>query len=233
MQRRVAMSVSVAATASLAVGTVAFGAVGGASIFGFNDSIGPVAHRSAVIVKHRTETIDQVVVVSSPATITASADGADSTVILAAPVDSGAPAPKTNSPNSSAQTVTTVSRKSSPAATVAPNPAVQKAQTATSAVGANSSSTQSTSAAAETTPPSSTSSVVAETAPTTTAAPVTTAAPETTVATTVATTVPAPATTVRPSGVPADWPANRPIPPMPPGCQKPQLEDNGVWNCEH
>jgi hypothetical protein len=33
--------------------------------------------------------------------------------------------------------------------------------------------------------------------------------------------------------VPADWPADKPIPPMPPDCEKPQLEDNGVWNCEH
>lgn len=40
-------------------------------------------------------------------------------------------------------------------------------------------------------------------------------------------------TTTRLPGVPADWPADEPIPPMPPGCQKPQLEDNGVWNCDH
>jgi hypothetical protein len=36
-------------------------------------------------------------------------------------------------------------------------------------------------------------------------------------------------TTIR--GVPKDWPAGKPIPPMPPGCQQPQLELNGVWNC--
>jgi hypothetical protein len=40
-------------------------------------------------------------------------------------------------------------------------------------------------------------------------------------------------TTTRPPGVPSDWPANKPIPPMPAGCQQPQLEDNGVWNCDH
>ena len=40
-------------------------------------------------------------------------------------------------------------------------------------------------------------------------------------------------TTTRPRGVPADWPPGKPIPPMPPNCRDPQLEDNGVWNCDH
>jgi hypothetical protein len=40
-------------------------------------------------------------------------------------------------------------------------------------------------------------------------------------------------TSTLPPGVPADWPPSKPIPPMPPGCQKPQLEDNGEWNCDH
>jgi hypothetical protein len=40
-------------------------------------------------------------------------------------------------------------------------------------------------------------------------------------------------TSTLPPGVPADWPPGKPIPPMPPGCQKPQLEDNGEWNCDH
>lgn len=40
-------------------------------------------------------------------------------------------------------------------------------------------------------------------------------------------------TTTRPPGVPDDWPADEPIPPMPPGCQEPQLEDDGHWNCDH
>jgi hypothetical protein len=38
--------------------------------------------------------------------------------------------------------------------------------------------------------------------------------------------------TTRPPGVPDDWPAGKPIPPMPPNCKQPQLEDNGVWNCQ-
>jgi hypothetical protein len=50
---------------------------------------------------------------------------------------------------------------------------------------------------------------------------------------TTTTTPPSVTTSTLPPGVPADWPAGKPIPPMPPGCQKPQLEDNGVWNCDH
>ncbi len=41
------------------------------------------------------------------------------------------------------------------------------------------------------------------------------------------------ASVARPPGVPVDWPANKPIPPMPASCQQPQLEDNGVWKCDH
>ncbi len=47
---------------------------------------------------------------------------------------------------------------------------------------------------------------------------------------------PTPTTTVtpttRPDGVPDDWPPGKPVPPMPPNCREPQLEDNGVWNCQ-
>lgn len=32
--------------------------------------------------------------------------------------------------------------------------------------------------------------------------------------------------------IPSYWPANTPIPPVPPGCPEPVLEDNGTWNCE-
>lgn len=39
--------------------------------------------------------------------------------------------------------------------------------------------------------------------------------------------------TTRPPGVPADWPPDEPVPPMPPDCRKAQLEDDGVWNCDH
>ena len=76
-----------------------------------------------------------------------------------------------------------------------------------------------------TAPPVATTS--APTTPTTvTSAPTTTAprSPTTTVATTA---------TTRPPGVPSDWPADKPIPPMPAGCRQPQLDDNGTWNCQH
>ena len=49
---------------------------------------------------------------------------------------------------------------------------------------------------------------------------------------TTSTTAPTTSTT-RPPGVPDDWPDDRPIPPMPEDCEKPQLEDNGTWNCDH
>ena len=39
--------------------------------------------------------------------------------------------------------------------------------------------------------------------------------------------------TTLPPGVPDDWPSATPIPPMPPNCYQPQLELNGVWNCQH
>jgi len=47
------------------------------------------------------------------------------------------------------------------------------------------------------------------------------------------TTSPATPTTTWPPGteISGDW--HGPIPPIPPGCVKPHLEDNGVWNCEH
>ncbi|HET9727768.1 MAG TPA: hypothetical protein VFR41_00025 [Acidimicrobiia bacterium] len=52
------------------------------------------------------------------------------------------------------------------------------------------------------------------------------------------TTAPAPPTTNAPTTpttqeieIPDDWPADKPLPPMPPNCIEPHLEDNGVWNC--
>lgn len=84
---------------------------------------------------------------------------------------------------------------------------------------------------------SSTVSPAVEPGPAPTAAPPaptpTTATPTTTTATTPPTTRPPTTTTTRPSGVPSDWPADKPIPPKPVPCRDGQLEDNGVWNCQH
>jgi hypothetical protein len=66
--------------------------------------------------------------------------------------------------------------------------------------------------------------------PTTTTEPFETPQPIATTTTT--TTVPPVTTTTWPRGVPRDWPPGKPIPPMPPNCREPQLEDNGVWNCQ-
>ncbi len=44
----------------------------------------------------------------------------------------------------------------------------------------------------------------------------------------------APPTTWPPgTELPDSWPAGTPYPPMPPGCRKPHLEDDGRWNCDH
>jgi hypothetical protein len=72
-----------------------------------------------------------------------------------------------------------------------------------------------------------TSVVAAAPAPAPAPAPVATVGSSTTVAPKAATT-----TTTWPTGVPRDWPADKPIPPMPANCRQPQLEDNGVWNCQ-
>ncbi len=32
--------------------------------------------------------------------------------------------------------------------------------------------------------------------------------------------------------IPEDWPATKPLPPIPAGCKLGHLEDNGRWNCE-
>jgi hypothetical protein len=69
--------------------------------------------------------------------------------------------------------------------------------------------------------------------PTTHTTPTTGTSGTTTPPTTTPATLPVTTPTTRPPGVPSDWPAWKPIPPMPPGCQKPELEDNGVWNCDH
>jgi hypothetical protein len=66
-----------------------------------------------------------------------------------------------------------------------------------------------------------------DTTPTTARTPLTSPTPVPPSTTTIPTTP-----TTRPRGVPRDWPADKPIPPMPPNCREPKLEDNGVWNCD-
>jgi hypothetical protein len=47
------------------------------------------------------------------------------------------------------------------------------------------------------------------------------------------TTEPSTTSTTRPPEDAGARPADRPAPPMPAGCRKPQLEDDGTWNCDH
>ncbi len=54
------------------------------------------------------------------------------------------------------------------------------------------------------------------------------------VITTVPPTAPSTGTTLPPDArIPSDWPTGSPIPPIPPDCEEPVLEDNGIWNCDH
>ena len=71
-----------------------------------------------------------------------------------------------------------------------------------------------------------------EPAPATPSAPIPAPAAPTTMAPKPITTTAPPAAVPSGARIPNDWPANKPIPPIPPGCEKPQLEDNGKWNCE-
>jgi hypothetical protein len=50
-------------------------------------------------------------------------------------------------------------------------------------------------------------------------------------ATSAPTPITAPAAPTQHVELPDDWSPGQPIPPMPPNCQEPHLEDNGVWNC--
>lgn len=183
------MAASVAASLSLVAGTLAYAAVGGASMFGFGGaSDGPLSQ--AQLVK-RIETIDQVVVVSSvdPQAAARAAGGTSTT----------APAAQSTLPNGVPLIILTVPK---PGAT-APPPAITLPTSPTVAP-----------AVATTTVPQATTPPPATTSPPTTAPRAVT-------------------TTTRPPGVPADWPADEPIPPMPPDCEQPQLEDDGQWNCDH
>ncbi|MGE0877746.1 MAG: hypothetical protein AB7L13_00715 [Acidimicrobiia bacterium] len=95
-------------------------------------------------------------------------------------------------------------------------------------------------AAPSTTPQ--TSPPTSPTSPSATTAVTTTTRPATTTTKAPSTTTNAPHTgavyyvSTLPNGysAPRSWPASKPLPPLPANCLKgAQLEDNGVWNCEH
>lgn len=203
MERRVALATAAAAAVTLGLGTVAFAAIGGTSVLGLADG-----GATKVVPGSQVQEIQNVVVVVSGSTTTVAGAPADATGAVVSPVAE----PVTTTP-----AVVPVWTGAPTETTPAPAPTPTTAKSTTS---------------------SATPTTAKSTAPVTTAKPVTTttAAPATTTPATNAPTTtakPATNTTVRPPGVPADWPANKPIPPMPPNCQQPQLELNGVWNCDN
>lgn len=142
---------------------------------------------------------------------------------------------------------TTTTARSGPTAT--PSPAAPRAADPAQAPRSGNTAAPTDPAPVPTSPPATTGAPPATTTPTT--SPGTTPATTPTTATTrpATTTTKAPATTTNapytgavyfvstlPNGysAPQAWPANKPLPPLPSNCLKgAQLEDNGVWNCEH
>ena len=241
MERRVALTAACTSSVCLAVGTVSFAAVGGASILGFGGSDAPQAANVDPLVVKRFQTIDDIVVVlttADPSSVVGSIEMAATDVTQGAtdlPTQlqrpgnrpgSGVPASTGGAPANDGDgqadqpgATPTVPSDGPVSGTTSPRP-TGTLPSAPSAAQPSPTPTNTPTTAPATNSPS---SAVPTTATPPTNAPVTTA-PATTAS---------PPTTVRPPGVPADWPANKPIPPLPANCIKPQLEDNGVWNCEH
>ncbi len=206
MERRLALATAFAGAATLGIGTVCMAAVGGVGILGFGSA--DASNVASVITQ--VENIDRIVVIASGTVPDTEAPAGDP----AAPTPAEPGAPIAQPPATPRATLP----GGAPAPTPAPTAGPTDSPTPTPGP------TQST----PTTP------TTAKT--TTTDAPVTTATPTTAKATTTtakATTTTAAPTSTLPAGVPRDWPAGKPIPPKPANCVKGQLEDNGVWNCEH
>jgi len=238
MERRLALVAAGAAAVTLGIGTVCFAALGGGDILGLStkgaESIAPAAPaqtvtRVVVVVgADGTPTGTELVVETVPASPALSPGPTSAAAAETTPGD--AALPSNAAPATTSQT--SPSRVTGAATTAAPQitwPTVTRPTTATPTTEKPTTATPTTAAPVTTVRP----------APVTTHATV--PAPATTVATTppttvkpVVTTTTAPATTsTLPRGVPANWPAGKPIPPKPPNCVNGQLEDNGVWNCEH
>lgn len=205
MERRLAITYSVSATATLGLACVAFAAVGG----GIFVSAAPKLNGEGKSV----EFIDEYIVLHSSTTLAP----IETTAVL----DAGslpAPAPAAASgaaPRASAPVAASPDLVAAPAAQpdtlAAAAPDTVSAPAAPSPEAAAPPPEPSPSPAAATTAPQATTPLPKPT-PTTTA--------------------PSSSTLPRGAKIPKDWPAGRPIPPIPPGCKEPQLEDNGVWNCD-
>ncbi len=212
MERKKALAL--ASTATLLVGStmVSVASVSGASFLGFGAAHATVAtattsdaNAAPGVVRKTRNIYDRYVLDlgGDPAATASPRVPRSASVAAAAPADFSIPVAPGPGAPNDATTPTTTRPSAPRTKTASPTPSRPKPPTST---------------------PSTHSTEPDDPAPGT--VPPTTAAPHST--TTIPTT-----TTTWPRGVPRDWPKDKPIPPMPPNCRQPQLEDNGVWNCDH
>lgn len=207
MERRKAMATALAGAVTLGLGTVCLAAIGGAPMLGLA-AADPIKTMTGVT---EVQMIDRVVVVRSGSTVPVDPAVVQLIAPETAPPVGPAPAPTRAAP---AGTTAAAPTAAWPSASPSPTPAPTSGSIASSPAAA---------APATQAPATTAKAAPATQAPATTAKPVvTTIAPTTTKA----------PTTTLPRGVPRDWPAGKPIPPMPANCNDPQLELNGVWNCD-
>ncbi len=220
MERRLALTYSVSAVVTLAAGCFTIAAVWGGLFAGAS----PRASADGT----RMEMVDDYIVVHSSTTVAPevaavlgdlqpTASGSTRSAGTAAPTGRAPAVGPLHTPTASPTGTPDVPAPDSPT-TVSPIAALAPIQPPPPA---------DTAAPDPTPPPAVAPGPVASpaSAPAASTPPSTTAAPQP---------PPAPASPAVPSGVriPSDWPADKPIPPIPAGCRQPQLEDNGVWNCQ-
>jgi hypothetical protein len=213
MDRKKALALAATVTGVLASTTVAVAAVTGFSVLGFGGTHAPrlsslasyesSAGGSPGVITRTTEVYDKVVVEGTPRAVVAAAPAG----LMAGPAAADQPATVAGSP-----------------AVVKPRPAPRRHHRH------HAPNTSTTTRSALSPRPASTPTTERPTEPTTPTGPEPTDPPVMLPPSTTST-IPPVTTTTRPPGVPRDWPPGKPIPPMPPNCRHPQLEDNGVWNC--
>jgi hypothetical protein len=223
MERRTALIVSISTAATVLTGGLAFASLGGLNILGFSADtaaasveIGTtIANVDSGVVLTDSKLVGASLIGVDPATTTEVVPGAVPEVVVPGVTPPGSAPRTTSSPTGTPAPNTPASNGGAPATNA---PVTQPPATAAPVTAAPTVTT--VKPPSTTTPPATTVKP-----PTTTVKPPTTTTPPTTVA--------APSSTLPPGvRIPADWPAGKPIPPIPAGCKSPQLEDNGVWNCQ-
>jgi hypothetical protein len=216
VERRLALTYSVSAAATLVAGSFAIAALGGGLFAG--------ATPRTSVDGMRIETVDDYVVVHSSITV-----ATDMATIAVGP--GPAPGSETSAgsaaPTGNAQSVGPLPTPTQPPTGTAEGPGPDSPATVPPIASLDPIQPPTPEAAPEGTPAPALAPVPPASAPAASTPPSTVAAPQP--PPTVAPSIPA-----APSGarIPSDWPADKPIPPIPAGCGQPQLEDNGVWNCQ-